>query len=434
MRIYEIIEKKRDGLSLSKKEIDFFINGYTKGEIMDYQASALLMAVFLNGMKDEEVYNLTVAIKNSGDTISFKNIDGIIADKHSTGGVGDKTTLIIAPILACFPIKIAKMAGRSLSFTGGTIDKLESIPNFKTDISMEKFYENINKIGVAVASQTGNLTPADKKLYALRDVTATVNSIPLIASSIMSKKLAIDSDIIVLDVKCGNGAFMKNLKLAKSLANTMVKIGKSDGRKIAAIISDMNQPLGYNVGNSLEVIEAIEFLKGKEIYDLKTVCYELCANILMLAGIFDDKKVAFNMLSEKIKSGEALLKFKQLIESQDGNSKVIDDYRLFPKCKFEYEIKSIGEGNVFEINCEKIGIASQILGAGRETKESVIDLGSGIVLNKKIGDFIKKDEIIAKIYTNKYDKISDAKDLILNSFSLKSEKARPKKLILDIIN
>lgn len=383
MRMYDVIEKKRDGKELEYEEISFFIKNYCEEKIPDYQVSALLMAIFLNGMSERETAELTEIMANSGDVIDLSVIDGIKVDKHSTGGVGDKTTLILGPIVAACGIPVAKMSGRGLGHTGGTIDKLESIPGFKTALTKQEFIDQVMKIGISIAGQTGNLAPADKKLYALRDVTATVNSLPLIASSIMSKKIACGADRIVLDVKTGSGALMKTVEKSVELARTMVKIGNDLGRKTVAVVTDMDIPLGNAIGNSLEVIEAIETLKGNGPKDLEEVSLALAAKMLELAEI-GDKENCKNRVREVIDNRKALNKLAELIESQGGNPDVIENYDLFKKAKYVYELTSGQDCYIERVKTDSLGVAAMILGAGRETKESIIDYSAGIKLNKKL--------------------------------------------------
>ena len=392
MTMYDIIEKKKNKQSLTKEEIDFFINGYVNNKIPDYQVSSLLMAIVLNGMNEEEVTNLTIAMANSGDKINY-NFNTV--DKHSTGGVGDKTTLIIAPIVASLNCKVAKMSGKGLGFTGGTIDKLESIPDFKVQLTDEQFISQINNINLALISQTKNIAPADKKIYALRDVTATVDSIPLIASSIMSKKIASGASNLVLDVKVGSGAFMKNLDSAKKLASTMVNIGKNSNINTLAILSNMNQPLGNNIGNILEVKEAIEVLNGNGPKDLKELSIELASYMVSLYKKITYEE-AFKQVTEVLENKQALAKFYEFIKYQGGN---IEKVKFTPK--YEYKVYSKQEGYITKMNTEEIGKIASLLGAGRMTKDDVIDYETGIVLNKKINDYVKVNDLLATLYTNK---------------------------------
>lgn len=392
MTMYDIIEKKKNKQSLTKEEIDFFINGYVNNKIPDYQVSSLLMAIVLNGMNEEEVTNLTIAMANSGYKINY-NFNTV--DKHSTGGVGDKTTLIIAPIVASLNCKVAKMSGKGLGFTGGTIDKLESIPDFKVQLTDEQFISQINNINLALISQTKNIAPADKKIYALRDVTATVDSIPLIASSIMSKKIASGASNLVLDVKVGSGAFMKNLDSAKKLASTMVNIGKNSNINTLAILSNMNQPLGNNIGNILEVKEAIEVLNGNGPKDLKELSIELASYMVSLYKKITYEE-AFKQVTEVLENKQALAKFYEFIKYQGGN---IEKVKFTPK--YEYKVYSKQEGYITKMNTEEIGKIASLLGAGRMTKDDVIDYEAGIVLNKKINDYVKVNDLLATLYTNK---------------------------------
>lgn len=400
MRMYDIIEKKRNGGELTKEEITFFIDGYTNDEIPDYQISALLMAIYFQDMTEEERASLTMAMVESGDQIDLSAIKGIKVDKHSTGGVGDTTTLILAPLVASLDVPLAKMSGRGLGHTGGTIDKLEAIPGFHVEISNDAFIDLVNKNKVAVIGQSGNLTPADKKLYSLRDVTATVNSIPLIASSIMSKKIASGADGIVLDVKTGAGAFMKDLEDAEELAHAMVSIGNKVSRNTMAVISDMSQPLGYAIGNALEVKEAIETLQGKGPEDLTELCLALGSQMVVLADKAKDIDEARQLLQESITNGKAFEKFKQFIESQGGNKDVVDNPELLPQAKFKIDLPAKTAGRVATIVADELGTAAMMLGAGRATKESEIDLSVGIVLHKKIGDAVAEGESLLTIHSN----------------------------------
>lgn len=400
MRMVDVIEKKRDGLSLTPEEIQFVIDGYIKDEIPDYQMSAWLMAVYFKGMTPEETAALTMAMAESGDKIDLSQIDGVKVDKHSTGGVGDTTTLILAPLVAAVGVPVAKMSGRGLGHTGGTIDKLEAVPGFHVEVSEQQFIDMVNQNKVAVVGQSGNLAPADKKIYSLRDVTATVNSIPLIASSIMSKKIAAGADAIVLDVKVGSGAFMKEMKDARALAATMVEIGEQVGRKTAAVISDMSQPLGYAVGNALEVKEAIDTLKGKGPADLHELCLVLGSKMVVLAGKAETEQEARAKLEKVIMNGKALDVFKAFLSAQGGDPSVVDHPEKLPDAKFKISVLSPEAGFVEGIAADQIGTAAMLLGAGRATKDSVIDLSVGLVLHKKIGDEVKKGEPIATIHSN----------------------------------
>ncbi len=432
MRMYDIIKNKRDNKELTKEEIEFFVKGYTDGSIPDYQASALTMAIFFNGMTEKETATLTLAMAESGDTVDLSLFGDKTVDKHSTGGVGDKTTLIVAPIVASLGCIIAKMSGRGLGHTGGTVDKLESIEGFNTSLTNDEFFTQVKNIGIAVVGQTGNLTPADKKLYALRDVTATVDSIPLIASSIMSKKLAAGSHTIVLDVKCGSGAFMKTPEEAKALATEMVKIGKNNGRNMAAIITDMNTPLGKNIGNSLEVIEAIEILKGNGAEDLKFVAKALASEIVSLSKNININE-ANELVNNALSSGEAFKKFKEWIITQGGNEDWVDNPDIFQKAEFKEAIIAESDCYISSMNAEEIGISSVILGAGREKKEDVIDFSAGIILNKKTGNEIKKGDIIATLYTNNKNSLKSAKEKFLSAIEFSNEKPKEIPLIYEIV-
>ncbi len=406
MRMYDLISKKRDGLLLSKEEINFFVKGVTDGSIPDYQTSALLMAIVLKGMTKEETSNLTYAMMKSGDVIDLSKIAGIKVDKHSTGGVGDKTSLVLGPLVASFGVKVAKMSGRGLGHTGGTLDKLEAIPGFKIEISEKDFIKQVNDIGCAIIGQTGELVPADKKLYALRDVTATVEAIPLIASSIMSKKLASGSDTILLDVKFGSGAFMKTQASAHELATAMVEIGNSLGRDTRAILTDMDQPLGLAVGNSLEVIEAINTLKGHGPVDFTELCLEASVIMLEQAGVFHERESALRALKEKIASGEAFNKFVEMVAAQGGDVNYIHDPSLFAVSKHIHEVRAKEAGYVEHIDSLAIGIGSTKLGGGRETYDDVIDMAAGIVLNKKVGDKVAVGDLLCFVHTNKAASVS----------------------------
>lgn len=403
MRMVDLIEKKRDGGELTAEEIGFVISGYTNGEIPDYQMSAFSMAVFFNGMTDQEQATLTMAMVDSGDRINLSKIEGIKVDKHSTGGVGDTTTLVLAPLVAAVGVPVAKMSGRGLGHTGGTLDKLESIEGFHIELTEEQFIRQVNELKVAVIGQSGNLTPADKKLYSLRDVTATVNSIPLIASSIMSKKIAAGADAIVLDVKTGEGAFMKTKEDARKLAEAMVSIGNSVGRRTMAIISDMSQPLGFAIGNALEVKEAIDTLKGQGPADLTELCLTLGSQMVVVGGKADNLEEARDMLKEAISGGKALSVFKQFVSAQGGNPDVADNTDLLPKAKHIIEFLSEKDGYVESLEADEIGTAAMLLGAGRATKDSEIDLSVGIVLKKKIGEPVSKGEPLAEIHSNRDD-------------------------------
>ncbi|MGY8623350.1 pyrimidine-nucleoside phosphorylase [Bacillus safensis] len=403
MRMVDIIAKKRDGKELSSEEISFFVKGYTDGTIPDYQASALAMAIFFQDMTDQERADLTLAMANSGDTIDLSAIEGIKVDKHSTGGVGDTTTLVLAPLVAALDVPVAKMSGRGLGHTGGTVDKLEAVKGFHVEITKDEFIELVNRHKVAVIGQSGNLTPADKKLYALRDVTGTVNSIPLIASSIMSKKIAAGADAIVLDVKTGAGAFMKTPEDSEKLAKAMVRIGNNVGRQTMAVISDMSQPLGLAIGNSLEVKEAIDTLRGEGPEDLNELVLTLGSQMVVLAKKADTLDEAREKLIEVMKNGKALEKFKEFLENQGGDSSIVDQPEKLPQAPYKIEVPAKESGVVAEIVADEIGVAAMILGAGRATKEDEIDLSVGIMLNKKVGDRVEKGDSLVTLHANRED-------------------------------
>ncbi|MBF8981920.1 pyrimidine-nucleoside phosphorylase [Lutibacter sp. B2] len=433
MRMYDLIMKKRNGGELTTEEINYFIDGYTKGNIPDYQVSAFMMAIYFQKMNKRETADLTMSMVNSGEVIDLSEIEGIKVDKHSTGGVGDTTTLILGPMVAAAGVPVAKMSGRGLGHTGGTIDKLESFPGFSVEMPIEKFIENVNTKKIAVVGQTANLAPADKKLYALRDVTATVDNMSLIAGSIMSKKIASGADAIVLDVKTGSGAFMKEEESSFELAKEMVDIGTHVGRNTVAVITDMDQPLGYAVGNALEVKEAIETLKGKGPEDLTELCLALGAHMLVLGGKAENADEARKILEEIIASGKGLEKFKEFIEAQGGDSSYIDHPELFKTPSIVEVVKSKKSGYVKGIKADDVGKAALVVGAGRETKESVIDLSVGIVLYKKIGDFVKVDEAIATIYANDMDKKKVSEEMLLSAYDIVEEKIIASKLIKGIV-
>ncbi|SDX87058.1 pyrimidine-nucleoside phosphorylase [Lachnobacterium bovis] len=434
MRMYDIIMKKKENEELATEEIKFFVENYTNGTIPDYQASALLMAICFNGMSKKETLDLTLAMRDSGDVLDLSYIDGIKVDKHSTGGVGDKTSLVLTPLVASLGVPVAKMSGRGLGHTGGTIDKLESFPGFTTGISEETFKENIQKIGIAIAGQTANLAPADKKLYALRDVTATVNQVSLIASSIMSKKLASGSDAIVLDVKTGDGAFMKNLEDSNNLAKEMVAIGKLANKHTVAVITDMNQPLGRNVGNIVEVKEAIDTLNGNGPSDFKEVVYELGSQMLIAANKATTKEKAFRLMDEAIENKSALNKFADFVKAQGGDESYVYEPDKFQNAKYTVEVKATQNGYVRNIFAESIGNACMMLGGGRETKDSVIDLTVGIYLNKKVGEYVEKDGILATIYANDMDKAGMAKKVIFDAYELTEQKVLAPNVIKGVID
>lgn len=432
MRIYDIISRKRDGLELTDEEIHFFIEGYVKGEIQDYHAAALLMAIYLRGMSERETVTLTLEMAKSGDMLDLSAIEGVTVDKHSTGGVGDKTTLIVAPIVASLGAKVAKMSGRGLGHTGGTVDKLESIEGFNVSLSPEKFIETVKKTGICVIGQTGNLAPADKKLYALRDATATVGCMPLIASSIMSKKLAAGSRCIVLDVKYGSGAFMKTAEDAEKLSEKMVEIGTKAGRRISAVISDMDTPLGRNIGNTLEIIEAVETLRGKGSEDLREVSLTLASNIIALARNISITE-ARGLTEKALDDGSAYEKFKEFIACQGGNTELINDLEKLPKAKIIYKVVSDEDAYISKMNAEMIGSSSVILGAGRVNKEDAIDYTAGIILHKKTGDKISKGDIIAELYTNDENKIPSAEKMFLEALTFSKEKPKENELIYKVV-
>lgn len=435
MRVYDLILKKREGEELSKEEIDFLIQGFTKGRIPDYQMSALAMAIYFNGMTDRETADLTMAMAESGDQIDLTKIDGIKVDKHSTGGVGDTTSLVLVPLVSAAGIPVAKMSGRGLGHTGGTIDKLESIPGFKTDLSMDKFINNVNNIKAAIAGQTGNLTPADKQLYALRDVTATIESIPMIASSIMSKKIAGGADGIVLDVKVGSGAFMKNLKEAEKLAKIMVNIGNKLGRKTIAVLTNMDQPLGNAVGNNLEVIEAINTLQNNGPEDLTELCLTLGANMLLIGERVDNFKKGYELLKEKLENGEAFKQFKKLVEKQGGDVSYIENPDKFKKSKKTFEIKAESSGYLNQLKALDIGLAAMLVGAGREKKGDEILNEVGVIVKKKYGDYVNKGEMIARLHYNKDDdNFKEAVKKLKKAFIIKENAPERKDLIFEIID
>lgn len=432
MRMYDIIEKKRDDGKLSPEEIEFFISGYVSGEIPDYQISALLMAIYFSGMDDEETAVLTKAMMLSGDTVDLSEFGEFTVDKHSTGGVGDKTSLVVAPAMASLGCKMAKMSGRGLGHTGGTVDKLESIPGFKTSITPEEFFEQVRKTGVAVIGSTANLAPADKKLYALRDVTATVGSIPLIASSIMSKKLAAGAHNIVLDVKIGSGAFMKTEEQGRKLAEKMVNIGKSFNRNIAAVITNMDRPLGCAIGNSLEVLEAVSVLKGNEVPDFDGVCVALASTLLSLCYGIGHEESEKRVL-ESIRSGAALAKFREWITAQGGNDEFVDNPEALGTAKYITEYKAQGSGYISFMNTEMIGKAAAALGAGREKTTDSVDHTAGIVLRKKTGDAVRSGDVIAVLYTNKEASEIEAARLLSEAITYSAEKPAEESLVYGII-
>lgn len=433
-RTVDLITKKRDGQKLTKEELAFLINGYVHNEIPDYQISALLMAIYFVGLDFEEMTALTDVMVHSGDMVDLSPIKGVKVDKHSTGGVGDKTSLVVGPICAAGGVKIAKMSGRGLGHTGGTLDKLESIPGYQIELDSQAFFRQVNDIGLSIIGQSANITPADKKLYALRDVTGTIESIGLIAASIMSKKLASGADYIVLDVKVGSGAFMKDVESAKRLAEAMVAIGKASGRETVATLTDMEQPLGFAIGNTLEVIEAIETLKGRGPKDFAELCYNLSAEVFLISGIASTMEEALALVDEVISSGKALEKFRQMVERQGGNPKVVEDYSLMPLATHTVDLyyQENQEAYVEHIDALKIGEAAMILGAGRAKKEDVINHGVGIVIHKKVGDKVKYHEKIATLYTSG-EHIDEALALTHDAYRFSNEKVAPRPIIITSI-
>lgn len=432
MRMYDIILKKRANLPLTDEEIRFVIDGYVKGEIPDYQVSALLMTIVFNGMNARELGTLTLAMAQSGNMVDLSNIDGITVDKHSTGGVGDKTTLIIAPLVAACGGKVAKMSGRGLGHTGGTIDKMESIPNLKVSLEKDAFIDQVNKIGLAVIGQSEGLAPADKKLYALRDVTGTVDSIPLIASSVMSKKLASGAQAILLDVKVGSGAFMKNIEDARELAKAMVDIGKENGRSVKAILTDMDRPLGHAIGNALEIREVINTLKGHGPEDLTHECIIMAAHMLVLSRMCD-YETALNRVQQALDSGAALERLRLMIEAQGGDSRVIDDDRVLTIGKFTYDVTAPQDGYITHMNTEQCGIASVMLGAGRTVKDGPIDYSAGIVMHKKTGDAVSMGESIATLYASDESLFTNAAQTYLAAITIGDTASKVMDTILDIV-
>lgn len=432
MRMYDIILKKRANLPLTDEEIRFVIDGYVNGEIPDYQVSALLMTIVFNGMNARELGTLTLAMAQSGNMVDLSNIDGITVDKHSTGGVGDKTTLIIAPLVAACGGKVAKMSGRGLGHTGGTIDKMESIPNLKVSLEKDAFINQVNQIGLAVIGQSEGLAPADKKLYALRDVTGTVDSIPLIASSVMSKKLASGAQAILLDVKVGSGAFMKNIEDARELAKAMVDIGKENGRSVKAILTDMDRPLGHAIGNALEIREVIDTLKGHGPEDLTHECIIMAAHMLVLSRMCD-YETALNRVQQALDSGAALERLRLMIEAQGGDSRVIDDDRVLTIGKFTYDVTSPQDGYITRMNTERCGIASVMLGAGRTVKDGPIDYSAGIVMHKKTGDAVSMGESIATLYASDESLFTNAAQTYLAAITIGDTASKVMDTILDIV-
>jgi pyrimidine-nucleoside phosphorylase len=433
MRMVDIITKKRNGYTLQEEEISYFINGYVNGDVPDYQAAALLMAIYYNGMNEQEVTDLTKSMVNSGDIISLNKIVGHKADKHSTGGVGDKTSLIIGPLVAAAGVPVAKMSGRGLGHTGGTLDKLESIEGLQIEMSGDKFIDNVNKHKISIIGQTANLVPADKKLYALRDVTATVDSIPLIASSIMSKKIASGADSIVLDVKVGSGAFMKTVEEAKVLAETMVKIGKSLNRNTVAILSNMEEPLGKEIGNANEIKEVVHVLQGKGPEDLTKLSLTIASYMTVLAEVYNTFDEAYYELEQMLHNGKALAKFEEFIIAQDGDSSFLKDLSLLPQAKYHFDIVTDSDGVITSIDALKIGTSAMLLGAGRRTKEDKIDHSVGVTLHKKVADEVKKGNVIATINSNSED-VTDSINLIHQAFEISKNMITPKQLIYEIIS
>ena len=429
----DIIEKKKNGLKLTQEELNFFIDGYVKGDIPDYQVSALLMAIVLKGMDDEETAALTTAMLNSGSRMDLSAIKGFKVDKHSTGGVGDDTTLLVAPLVAACGCKVAKMSGRGLGFTGGTLDKLESIPGFNVFLDNETFVKNVSKVGLAIMGQTQDLVPADKKLYALRDVTGTVQSLPLIASSIMSKKIAMGTDAVVLDVKTGNGALMPALKDSIKLADIMVRIGKATGLKTSAVVTDMNQPLGNCIGNALSVEEAIHVLRDNIECDIKTISLTLAAKMLILGGICESDSEAMIMLEEKLASGQALVKLAQMIKTQGGDPDVVDDTSILPHAKEQIAVTADSAGYVSEIITREVGSAASLLGAGRMTKEDVIDPAVGIVIRKRLGDYVEKGETLAVFHVNDKKNFEEAVERFKKAYTISRTQPDELPLIYTVI-
>ena len=432
MRMYDIIQKKRNGETLSEREVRWFIEGYVKGEIPDYQVAALCMAIYFRGMNLEETAALTFAVRDSGERLDFSEIHGLRVDKHSTGGVGDKTSLVVTPIVASLGVKVAKMSGRGLGHTGGTIDKLEAIPGFCTDLPLQKFKDIVNDIGIAIVGQNAELAPADKLLYALRDVTATVDSLPLIVSSIMGKKLAADDDCIVLDVKTGSGSFMKTAEKSRELASQMVEIGRRAGKRIRALITDMDRPLGFAIGNSLEVIEAIQTLNGQGPEDLTELCIVLATHILNLAEK-GDLQTCEKLARKAITSGTALEKLVQMVEAQGGDKSYILCPQKFAKAAYTKEVRAKKSGYIASVDTESYGVASLLLGAGRNTKEDVIDMAAGIMLCKKTGDFVQEGDVIAVLYSNKQTGFAAAEERLLGATKLQSTEPEKQPLVLDVV-
>ena len=433
MNILDIIAKKRDKQKLSKEEIEYFIQAYTNNEITDYQAAALVMAIYINGMTNEETKDLTLAMAQSGEILDLSTLGEIIVDKHSTGGVGDKVSLILLPLVSSLGVPIAKMSGRGLGFTGGTVDKLESIPGYQTNIEIEKFIENVKKIGISMISQTLNLAPADKKIYALRDSISCVESIPLIASSIMSKKIASGAQKIVLDVTVGKGAFMKNIEEAEKLANMMIQIGKLANRETICILTNMNEPLGHNIGNSLEVIEAVQFLKGNMIEDVKQVVFELGSYMLKLANKGNNLEENKNKMLENIKNGKAYNKLLEMVKNQGGDISFLENLEKLPKATYIEPVEALKSGYIQEIDSRQIGELVGMLGAGRQKKEENIEHSVGVVLKKKVADFVEKGEAIAYIHANSLEKMKQAKNEIQEIIKISDKEIKKEDVVLKII-
>lgn len=433
MRMYDLIMKKRNGGALTKEEIDYMVSGYTKGEIPDYQMSAMMMAIYFVGMNEEETLHLTMAMAESGDMLDLSAIQGVKVDKHSTGGVGDKTSLALTPMVAACGVKVAKMSGRGLGHTGGTIDKLESFKGFSTEITTQQFIKNVNEIGIAIMGQTRELAPADKKLYALRDVTATVDNMSLIASSIMSKKLAAGADAIVLDVKTGSGAFMKKEEDAFALAKEMVKLGQNAGRNTVAVVSDMDQPLGNAVGNALEVKEAIETLQGKGPDDFTELCLTLGSLMLVMGGKAESQEQGRSKLEQVISDGSALNKLAEFVKAQGGDERMVYDPQLLPEAKLIEPVRAPKDGYVEKLVCDEVGICSLILGGGRETKESMIDLSVGILLEKKVGAYVKKGDVLAYLHANDRAKLDVAKERLLKAYRIGKEEKKEGPVIIGVV-
>ena len=433
MNILDIIAKKRDKQVLTKEEIEYFVQGYTKGEITDYQAAALVMAIFINGMNDQETTDLTLSMAYSGKVLDLSTLNATIVDKHSTGGVGDKVSLILLPLISSLGVPVAKMSGRGLGFTGGTIDKLEAIPGYKTGIDIESFINNVKEIGISIISQTLDLAPADKKLYALRDTISCVENIPLIASSIMSKKIASGAQKIVLEVTVGKGAFMNNIDDAKKLADTMIKIGKLAGRETVCVLTNMDEPLGYAVGNSLEVIEAVKFLKGDMPEDLKEVIFALGSQMIYLAGKGDNLEENKSKMLENIKNGKAYNKFIELVEKQGGDSSYIENLEKFPKAKYIEPVCSETSGYIYEINAKDVGKVAGSLGAGRERKEDSIDFSVGIVLEKKVSDRVEKGDSLAYVYANDKEKLEIAINSLKQIIKISEKEVAKEPVIREIL-